>query len=54
MDSIIDFQTSEQMKQFSVLPGVDSDLDKSKLKISIEFINSFIFYWSFNFFIFFQ
>lgn len=31
MDRIIDFQTSEQMKQFTVLPGVDTDLDKSGL-----------------------
>ncbi|XP_034246125.1 mutS protein homolog 5-like [Thrips palmi] len=30
MDQIIDFQTSEQTKQFCVLPGVDNDLDKMK------------------------
>ncbi|KAK3927533.1 MutS protein-like protein 5 [Frankliniella fusca] len=30
MERIIDFQTSEQMKRFVVLPGVDNDLDKMK------------------------
>lgn len=30
MDKVIDFQTSEQMKRFVVLTGVDNDLDKSK------------------------
>ncbi|KAE8753179.1 hypothetical protein FOCC_FOCC000102 [Frankliniella occidentalis] len=32
MKKIIDFQTSEEMKRFVVLPGVDNDLDKMKHK----------------------